>query len=272
MSDSAKGQLDVAVPEMPIAGRQLPRAPVLHPAHPAAGPRSNRARRPTSSPAWPSPSDSSSPRSTAASRAHADADAVVAVGHVHGLGCRPRRRGRARRCRPRQRRGQRTTMAGIASSRNEQEVVVPVSRGFTEDERAWLASQRLGRLATVSPDGVVGNAPVTFFVRADDTIDIGGMRMGATKKFRNVQAGSRAGLRGRRRRHVGRLATHLSRDPWHRRGDHRHRPTGRRVLPSDHPHPPRMGPVLRPAARRRLTPPRAAHLDGTRPARLPRIR
>jgi pyridoxamine 5'-phosphate oxidase family protein len=63
--------------------------------------------------------------------------------------------------------------------------------GFSPDERAWLASQRLGRLATVAPDGVVGNAPVTYFVRADDTIDIGGMRMGATKKFRNVRAGSR---------------------------------------------------------------------------------
>ena len=70
-------------------------------------------------------------------------------------------------------------------------MVALASRRFTEDERAWLASQRLGRLATVSPDGVVGNAPVTFFVRADDTIDIGGMRMGVTKKFRNVQAGSR---------------------------------------------------------------------------------
>ncbi len=63
--------------------------------------------------------------------------------------------------------------------------------GFSAEERAWLASQKLGRLATVSPDGVVGNAPVTYFVRSDDTIDIGGMRMGATKKFRNVQAGSR---------------------------------------------------------------------------------
>jgi len=63
--------------------------------------------------------------------------------------------------------------------------------GFSPDERAWLASQRLGRLATVAPDGVVGNAPVTYFVRHDDTIDIGGMRMGATKKFRNVAAGSR---------------------------------------------------------------------------------
>ena len=65
-----------------------------------------------------------------------------------------------------------------------------VMRRFSVDERAWLASQRLGRLATVSPDGVVGNAPVTYFVRGDDAIDIGGMRMGATRKFRNVQAGS----------------------------------------------------------------------------------
>ena len=40
-----------------------------------------------------------------------------------------------------------------------------VMRRFSVDERAWLASQRLGRLATVSPDGVVGNAPVTYFVR-----------------------------------------------------------------------------------------------------------
>ena len=63
--------------------------------------------------------------------------------------------------------------------------------GFSREERAWLASQRLGRLATVSPDGVVGNAPVTYFVRSDDTIDIGGMRMGETKKFRNVRDGSR---------------------------------------------------------------------------------
>ena len=63
--------------------------------------------------------------------------------------------------------------------------------GFSAAERAYLAGQRLGRLATVSPDGVVGNAPVTFFVRSDDTIDIGGMRMGSTKKFRNVAAGSR---------------------------------------------------------------------------------
>jgi len=55
--------------------------------------------------------------------------------------------------------------------------------GFSADERAWLASQRLGRLAT---HGTVGNAPVTYFVRADDTVGIGAMRMGATTKFGNV--------------------------------------------------------------------------------------
>ena len=87
--------------------------------------------------------------------------------------------------------------------------------GFTADERAWLSSQRLGRLATVAPDGTVGNAPVTFFLRADDTIDIGGMRMGETKKFRNVEAGSRRGVRCRHRRHVCRVASDLPRDPRH---------------------------------------------------------
>ena len=66
-----------------------------------------------------------------------------------------------------------------------------VMRPFSPDERAWLASRPSRWLATVSPDGVIGNAPVTYFVRSDDTIDIGGMRMGATRKFRNVQAGSR---------------------------------------------------------------------------------
>ena len=63
--------------------------------------------------------------------------------------------------------------------------------GFSRAERSYLAGQRLGRLATVSPNGIVGNAPVAFFVRSDDTIDIGGQQMCATKKFRNVTSGSR---------------------------------------------------------------------------------
>ena len=66
--------------------------------------------------------------------------------------------------------------------------------GFSAAERSFLAGQRLARLATVSPTGIVGNAPVAFFVRSDDTVVIGGNRMGQTKKFRNVAAGSRVAL------------------------------------------------------------------------------
>jgi pyridoxamine 5'-phosphate oxidase family protein len=61
---------------------------------------------------------------------------------------------------------------------------------FTAAQRHYLQSQRLGRLATVSPDGIVQNNPMSFRVRADDTIVLGGYRMGQTKKFRNVAAGS----------------------------------------------------------------------------------
>jgi pyridoxamine 5'-phosphate oxidase family protein len=50
-----------------------------------------------------------------------------------------------------------------------------------------MQSQRLGRLATVSPEGKPQNAPVTFRYNADsDTIDIGGMNMSQSKKFRNI--------------------------------------------------------------------------------------
>ena len=55
-------------------------------------------------------------------------------------------------------------------------------------ERAYLDSQRLGRLATVAPDGQPQNNPVGFFLDDDlGVIDIGGAAMGTTKKFRNVQ-------------------------------------------------------------------------------------
>jgi len=60
------------------------------------------------------------------------------------------------------------------------------STPFTELELEYLHGQRLGRLATVDEHGAPQNNPVGFFVRADGTIDIGGARMGATRKFRNV--------------------------------------------------------------------------------------
>jgi pyridoxamine 5'-phosphate oxidase family protein len=64
---------------------------------------------------------------------------------------------------------------------------------FTETEQAYLSSQLLGRLATVGADGTPQNNPVSFVVDARaGTIDIGGHRMGATRKFRNVAATGRA--------------------------------------------------------------------------------
>ncbi|MEV6767145.1 PPOX class F420-dependent oxidoreductase [Nocardia sp. NPDC051030] len=51
----------------------------------------------------------------------------------------------------------------------------------------YLGSQRLGRLATVRPDGSPQNNPVGFrYNEALGTIDIGGFNMGASQKFRNL--------------------------------------------------------------------------------------
>jgi pyridoxamine 5'-phosphate oxidase family protein len=58
---------------------------------------------------------------------------------------------------------------------------------YTDSELEYLASQRLGRLATTQPDGTIQINPVTFrYNKATDTIDIGGRHMGKSKKFRNV--------------------------------------------------------------------------------------
>lgn len=53
----------------------------------------------------------------------------------------------------------------------------------------YLAGQRLGRLATARADGKPHVVPTSF--RYNDTlgtIDLGGMRVAATKKYRDVQA------------------------------------------------------------------------------------
>ena len=63
---------------------------------------------------------------------------------------------------------------------------------FTDLEINYLTSQRLGRLATVSPAGVPQNNPVAFSYNPDTaTIDIGGHNLTASKKFRNLQADPR---------------------------------------------------------------------------------
>jgi pyridoxamine 5'-phosphate oxidase family protein len=81
---------------------------------------------------------------------------------------------------------------------------------FTEAELSYLETQPLGRLATVSPDGTPQVNPVGFWYNADlGVIDIGGHALAASKKFRNVRAGSRASLV---------VDDLVSRDPWQVRG------------------------------------------------------
>ena len=81
---------------------------------------------------------------------------------------------------------------------------------FTEQEAGYLQSQRLGRLATVGPDGSPHNVPVGFRYNAElGTIDIGGHALGQTRKFHDVQAEPRVAFV------VDDLA---SVDPWTPRG------------------------------------------------------
>lgn len=63
---------------------------------------------------------------------------------------------------------------------------------FTQAELDYLATQRLGRLATVQPDGTLQVNPVGFGYNPETgTIDIGGHNMAASRKFRNVAANGR---------------------------------------------------------------------------------
>ncbi|WP_030683562.1 PPOX class F420-dependent oxidoreductase [Streptomyces sp. NRRL B-1347] len=65
---------------------------------------------------------------------------------------------------------------------------------FSAAERAYLKSQRLGRLATVDPNGQPQANPVGFFPQDDGTILIGGYAMGTTKKWRNLRANPKVAL------------------------------------------------------------------------------
>jgi pyridoxamine 5'-phosphate oxidase family protein len=63
---------------------------------------------------------------------------------------------------------------------------------FEEFEIAYLATQPLGRLATVQPNGTLQVSPVGFTYNPTlGTIDIGGMNMASSRKFRNVAANGR---------------------------------------------------------------------------------
>ncbi len=68
---------------------------------------------------------------------------------------------------------------------------------FTARERAFLGSDepRLARLATVGRDGTPHVVPTGWsYVPERDTIDIGGMDLTATKKFRDVERTGRAAV------------------------------------------------------------------------------
>ena len=66
---------------------------------------------------------------------------------------------------------------------------------FTEDELEYLAQQRLGRIATVGPQGQPHVVPTSFRYNAEqDAIDVGGLRMSQTKKLRDVQRTGRASI------------------------------------------------------------------------------
>jgi pyridoxamine 5'-phosphate oxidase family protein len=80
---------------------------------------------------------------------------------------------------------------------------------FTDAERAYLADQRLGRVATASATGEPDVAPVTFRLTAEGLIEINGRDNPKTLKWRNVIATGRAAFV------VDDLATI---DPWAPRG------------------------------------------------------
>lgn len=65
---------------------------------------------------------------------------------------------------------------------------------FTDAERVYLRSQRLGRLATVDLGGQPQANPVGFFPQDDGTILVGGYAMGTTKKWRNLRANPKVAL------------------------------------------------------------------------------
>jgi pyridoxamine 5'-phosphate oxidase family protein len=82
---------------------------------------------------------------------------------------------------------------------------------FTEKELAYLqAERRLARIATVGRDGTPHVVPVGWsYNPAQDTIDVGGVNLERTKKYRDVRRQRRAALV---------IDDIASADPWRVRG------------------------------------------------------
>jgi pyridoxamine 5'-phosphate oxidase family protein len=77
---------------------------------------------------------------------------------------------------------------------------------LTSQQIEYLASQRLGRLATAGADHKPHVVPTSFRYNPDlGTIDVGGHRVSKTKKYRDVQANGWAAIG---------VDDLLSVDPW----------------------------------------------------------
>jgi pyridoxamine 5'-phosphate oxidase family protein len=64
---------------------------------------------------------------------------------------------------------------------------------FTETELEYMSGQRLGRLATAQPNGTLQVNPVGFrYNSRTGTIDIGGLNLARSRKFRNIADNGRA--------------------------------------------------------------------------------
>ncbi|QNG18790.1 PPOX class F420-dependent oxidoreductase [Rhodococcus triatomae] len=81
---------------------------------------------------------------------------------------------------------------------------------FTDAEAQFLDGQRLGRLATLGPEGGPQCRPVGFRLNREfGTVDIGGYDLARTRKYRNIQADPRVSF----------VVDDLeSIDPWRPRG------------------------------------------------------
>ncbi|OON82809.1 PPOX class F420-dependent oxidoreductase [Streptomyces tsukubensis] len=64
---------------------------------------------------------------------------------------------------------------------------------LTSEERAYIRSQSLARLATIGPNGPQVR-PVGFVLNDDDTLDIGGPKLRESQKYRNARAHAEVAL------------------------------------------------------------------------------
>jgi pyridoxamine 5'-phosphate oxidase family protein len=81
---------------------------------------------------------------------------------------------------------------------------------FTDAEIAYLQSQMLGRLATVGSHGQPHVVPLGFrYNQSEDAIDLGGLDVATTKKYRDVQRNPRVAFV---------VDDIVSVDPWRVRG------------------------------------------------------